>query len=229
MSAFRPQAQALEGRTLLAAAPLRAHPSFPILPATVVVATPAPQGVAMTEPSSQPPGPTVTAASVTRAGIVLTFSEPMDPATVANARNYTVQDITLRPLGAGDLVTGVLYDLGIRSAAHNVGAVRLRAATYDPTTLSVKLVPTRPLMKGDVYTVSGRTTVDTSPHGSAARPLTDLAGEPLVVNVSTGRTVTDNGTFTVTVAPPLGHNPVLVSPATVFGSSPGQALPPGVG
>jgi hypothetical protein len=214
---------------LLAVSPLRAYPTVPVLSSGVVASVISMSLPVVSAISTQPPGPTVTAANVTRAGLVMTFNEPMDPATVANVRNYTVQDTTLRPLNAGDLVTGALYQVGIRPTGHRRGPVRLRAADYDPATLSVTLVPVKPLKKGDVYTVNGRTTVETSPHGSSAQPLTDLAGEPLVINLATGRTTTSNGTFTVTVAPPIDHNSVRVHATTVVEVPPGTTLPPGVG
>jgi hypothetical protein len=182
--ALRPQAEGLEGRTLLAAAPSLA-------PAAVVAA-----GQVV---DAQGDGPTITAARLTPAGITLTFGAAMDPARVGSVGNYTVRDITFRTPGLGDIASLFLMGLGGGRGTTTDRTVRLRSATYDPATQTVTLVPVKSLQASDVYTVGGRTRPGPGRRYHGPQPLTDLAGRPLVPAGSAGNVAFSGRSFTVTV------------------------------
>jgi hypothetical protein len=124
--------------------------------------------------------PTITSTRLTPAGLQLTFSQPMDPATVTNPRNYQVTDVTGRGTNLGDYVAYAVYIFGGKPKVSS-GLVPIRAAVYNPTTLTVTLVPQRKLKIGDVFTVRSRiwdpTTGRTPPRGagSALRDVTGIA------------------------------------------------------
>ena len=118
--------------------------------------------------------------------ITLTFSKPMDPATVEDINNYQVTgDGPLEPSNAWTKAGRGRREPWVQVMAPSRIRVTLESAAYDPATLTVTLTPTEPL------TLSGYSVFPHSsdiPHPSGLReylpapgvkPLTDLQGNTL--------------------------------------------------
>ena len=124
--------------------------------------------------------PTITSAQLIgvkghhAAGIAITFSKPMSPASVANVQNYSISttaEIT-------KLAPSTLDSSGENVAPISLlTLVPLRAATYDSATDTVTLIPRHSLTTTARYSVL-------SAHSRSGQVLTDLAGTPLLVGAS---------------------------------------------
>ncbi len=132
--------------------------------------------------------PTVVASRLTSRGIELTFSEPMDVGRVQNINSYTVLDQTRASGSLFRSPFGSLFGGIFNSRAAGPKPVPLRAAVYDPFTLTVTLIPSRPLPAKVVISVTqGPGYVRPKPSGAghipspliAVPPLDDAAGNIL--------------------------------------------------
>ena len=83
-------------------------------------------------------------------GIAITFSKPMDPATVQNIHNYAVKFTPKQNFNLEDLVR---RRVGPDARQHPV-KIPLRRATYNPATNSVLLVATEQLGSKGSYKIS---------------------------------------------------------------------------
>jgi hypothetical protein len=122
-------------------------------------------------------------------GIAITFSKPMDPATVANIHNYVVK---FSPKDNFSLEN--LYGVGLVQALDNTPVkISLRRATYNPATNTVLLVATEQLGPNGAYTISSPASLlAKKPKPSNAHPLTDVEGNVL----NQGKT---DGAFSITI------------------------------
>lgn len=84
----------------------------------------------LTSPEKVPPA--IVAHEYTPDGLKITFSKPMDPATVQDINNYSVKKLPQGPRPEGDHFV-------------DEAPVALQSAVYDPETRTVTLVPTTPL------------------------------------------------------------------------------------
>jgi hypothetical protein len=109
-------------------------------------------------------------------GIAITFSKPMDPATVQNIHNYAVKFSPSQQFNVADL-TGVGL---IQTLNYGKQPIPLRRATYNAGTNTVTLVATEQLGPNGAYTISNPVNLlaKASKRGKA-HPLTDLQGNPL--------------------------------------------------
>jgi hypothetical protein len=133
--------------------------------------------------------PHIVSTQLTREGVVLTFSEPMDPIRAGDRRNYILQG------GPPESVVSKAYRFLTFSSSEPAPLVPLRAARYDPTTHSVTLIPRQPLSPSGEYEVSSpKLNMIQRRHLRGGRDprgaLTDLAGNTLAVQHRT------DGTFT---------------------------------
>jgi hypothetical protein len=138
--------------------------------------------------------PSIVAVERVKGGIALTFSKSMDPKTVTNIHNYSVefspsQQFTLTQL------TGVGLIQTLNNTKQTIG---LRRASYDPSTNSVILVPNERLGPNGSYTVSNPSSLLAKRGGPhQAHALTDLQGNAIYEGGS--RT----GVFSITIS--KGH------------------------
>jgi hypothetical protein len=123
--------------------------------------------------------PTITTEQGTRQGIVLTFSKPMDPAGASNVHNYAVRSSRITG-GAWGPFGFPLFGYHFHSSSESVP---LRAASYDPATNSVTLIP-----KGRLTYTASVTVTQGSGSKKSSRPghpsdaplgLTDVEGNPI--------------------------------------------------
>jgi hypothetical protein len=109
------------------------------------------------------------------AGFVLTFNQPMDPASVQDRANYLVQT-TFKPTAAD--YAGWLLDSFQPPPSVTWKAIAMKSATYDPATNTVTLLSSRPLNITAPYTImNGRPL--------AKHQLTSAQGIPLQYVAST--------------------------------------------
>jgi hypothetical protein len=123
-------------------------------------------------------------------GIAITFSKPMDPATVQNIHNYVVK---FRPSQSFNLQD--LYGVGLVETPNNTpDDVPLRRATYDPATDTVLLVATEQLGSKGSYQIKSPASLTAKKGGpNKAHPLTDPEGNVLDQGGS-------GGTFKVSIS-----------------------------
>ena len=111
-------------------------------------------------------------------GIELTFSEPMDPASVENPASYAVSENSHRP-NALDLASFLLSG----SVEDHSAKVKITSATYDPAARTVTLGTARPLKAEAQYSVTNPRPRRSGRGRSAplimAAKLTDVSGNPL--------------------------------------------------
>ena len=86
-------------------------------------------------------------------GIAVTFSKPMDPATVQNIHNYAVKFSPTQQFSLADL-TGVGL---IETLNYAKQPIALRRATYNASTNTVTLVANEQLGPNGSYTISNPT------------------------------------------------------------------------
>jgi hypothetical protein len=120
--------------------------------------------------------PSITSVQRVAGGIAITFSKPMDPATVGNKRNYVVK---FSPKNNFSLEN--LYGVGLVQVLDNTTVkIPLRRATYNPATDTVLLVATEQLGSQGSYQISNPASlVAKKPRPGDAHPLTDLEGNVL--------------------------------------------------
>jgi hypothetical protein len=116
--------------------------------------------------------PTMTSAQVIKtgrhaSGISIAFSKPMMAATVENVHNYVVTSLQEgssfpNPLAS---IVPVGYSIHVRHYA-------IKSARYDPSTMTVTLIPAQPVTSSNGYSVGSAK--DLSGH-----VITDLEGNPL--------------------------------------------------
>jgi hypothetical protein len=112
--------------------------------------------------------PTLTGSRMTSRGIELTFSEPLDPATAGDPRNYAVTDYTGASMPGNstalDAITGGVLMIGTPFArkVKLPKPVRVRSAVYDPATRTVTLIPTHSLAHSTMVRVVGGSVADAS-------------------------------------------------------------------
>jgi hypothetical protein len=137
-------------------------------------------------------------------GIAITFSKPMNPATVQNIHNYAVKFSPNDNFNLEDL-----YGVGLVQALDNSPVkIPLRRATYNPATNTVLLVATEQLGTKGSYTISNPASlVAKKARPSDARPLTDTEGNLL----DEGGT---KGQFKITIASGKPYSAVQPSLAT---------------
>jgi hypothetical protein len=107
------------------------------------------------ESGTLPPQPALTSARMLvrgaqGAGFVLTFNQPMDPATVQDKANYLVET-TFKPTAAD--YAGWLLDSFQAPPSVTWKAIGMKSATYDPATNTVTLLSSRPLKTTAPYTI----------------------------------------------------------------------------
>ena len=109
-------------------------------------------------------------------GIAVTFSKPMDPATVANIHNYVVKFSPTQNFSLENL-----YGIGLVQALDNTTQkIPLRRATYNPATNTVLIVATEQLGSKGSYQISNPASLLAKKfRPSNARPLTDVEGNVL--------------------------------------------------
>ena len=120
--------------------------------------------------------PSITRVQRVAGGIAITFSKPMDPATVANKHNYVVK---FSPSNNFSLEN--LYGIGLTQVLDNATVkIPLRRASYNPATDTVLLVATEQLGSKGSYQISNPASLLAKrSRPSNARPLTDVEGNLL--------------------------------------------------
>jgi hypothetical protein len=156
-----------------------------------------------------PNPPLISSARWTGSGVVLTFSQPMDPATVENPRSYD-----LRPASLPNLTTGTIVKFMFGIKPHAPAGLAIRSATYDPTAQTVTLTPVRPLDASMEYEVS-----DAFGTPDARRPF------GLVLEAASGAKVGGSGEFLVDVLPTAVDSPIPTSPVRIGRSGIATPLP----
>jgi hypothetical protein len=146
--------------------------------------------------------PSIVAVERVAGGIAVTFSKPMDPATVEKTRNYAVKFSPSQNFTLEDL-TGV----GLVETLNNTKQpITLRRTSYDPATNTVTLVPNEQLGSNGSYTISNPASLVAKVNRpKKAHALTDLQGNPLVEGGSAG-------VFSITISkgrPYAAATPVL--------------------
>ena len=109
--------------------------------------------------------PTIVAEDGTPNGIELTFNRPMNPIQASNVHNYAVH-ATSSSLNSAEIVGDSLIGRYPSTNPYSASSalVPLRSAQYDPASLSVTLIPKRPL------TYSAMTSVTQGSQGEALVP-----------------------------------------------------------
>ena len=108
------------------------------------------------------------------AGITITFSKPMDPATVQDVHNYSISSLGM---SAGVNLPFVIaaplnWFSDYSGPSPLIEHTPIKAAVYNPATDTVTLIPRHPLESATKYSV-------TSPTKLAGHVLTDQDGNPL--------------------------------------------------
>jgi hypothetical protein len=133
--------------------------------------------------------PTIESTQVTRTGVLVKFSKPMDPAGASNVNNFAVK--TQGPWSGGGGMAGGYDDLlnpvflvgslfDKESSPPTPTYLRLKSAQYDPETQTVTLVPQRKIKpRGSLFSVTLRQPNGPGGRGSGSNHgplLTDLSG-----------------------------------------------------
>jgi hypothetical protein len=129
--------------------------------------------------------PSITNVTIVRhgslgAGIAVTFSQPMDPASVENVFNYAVKSV---PLNQDTFLTSPAASVVEPSSyltTSSPQAVPIKAARYNPATDTVLLVPKTPLTVAKSFIVKSPASLGSLRSGPRiAQPLTDANGNVL--------------------------------------------------
>ncbi len=144
--------------------------------------------------------PSIIGVQRVRGGIAVTFSKPMDPASVKGIHNYVVKyspSQKYNPL--------YMSSVGlIQSLTATPQNIPLRRASYDSATNTVTLVPNQQLQSAGSFQIkSPASLLAKADRPNKARPLTDLQGNAL------DQGGTADGTFAITIT--KGH-PYSVAP-----------------
>ena len=109
-------------------------------------------------------------------GIAVTFSKPMDPATVENIHNYSVKFSPNQNFSLENL-----YGVGLVQTLNTTKTtIPLRRASYDPATNTVTLITNEPLGPNGSYEISNPPSLlAKKARPNNAQPLTDLEGNVL--------------------------------------------------
>ncbi len=128
--------------------------------------------------------PSITGVQRVAGGIAVTFSKPMNPATVQNIHNYVVK---FRPKDSFNFEQ--LYGVGLVDVPNDTPVkIPLRRATYDPATETVLLVATEQLGSNGSYQISTPASLVAKKSGPRkAHPLTDIEGNVLDEGRSGGK------------------------------------------
>jgi hypothetical protein len=120
--------------------------------------------------------PSISAVQRVAGGIAITFSKPMNPATVQNIHNYAVKFSPSQNFSLEDL-TGVGL---VQTLDNSKQPIALRRATYNAGTNTVTLVATEQLGPNGSYTISNPVSLlAKASKPKKAHALTDLQGNPL--------------------------------------------------
>lgn len=126
--------------------------------------------------------PEVESVHLTAQGVVLTFSEPMDPARAADPASY---DLTLMSRHKSFRPFDLAKNLTLSVSVPQLSPLRVKSVSYDPDQRTVTIVPSRRVDPNGAVGVAsrfGRTTSRLRPSRAQpepAGPLTDLAGNPM--------------------------------------------------
>ena len=116
------------------------------------------------------------ASSGVAGGFAVTFSKPMDPATVEDIHNYSVKFSPNQNFSLANL-----YGVGlIQTLSTAKTPIPLRRGSYDPATNTVTLITNEPLGPNGSYEISNAPSLlakKARPY--KAQPLTDLEGNVL--------------------------------------------------
>jgi hypothetical protein len=129
--------------------------------------------------------PTITNVQIVRKGslgkgIAVTFSEPMDPASVEDVFNYSVRSVPLNQLTLLTAPSASVVQNPSELTTFSPQPVPLKAARYDPATDTVLLVPKTPLTVAKSFIVRSPTSLGAIRSGpKIAHPLTDANGNVL--------------------------------------------------
>ncbi len=120
--------------------------------------------------------PTIIGARRVAGGFALTFSKPMDPATVENIHNYALKFSPSQNFSLENI-----YGIGLVNVLNTAKQhVPLRRATYDPSSNTVLLVAGEQLGSKGSYEITSAASLTAKKGGPhKAQPLTDLAGNML--------------------------------------------------
>jgi hypothetical protein len=120
--------------------------------------------------------PTIIGVQRVAGGIAITFSKPMDPATVQDIHNYAVKFSPSNNFNLEDLTGfGLIQTLNTAKQP-----IPLRRATYNASTNTVTLVATEQLGPNGSYMISNPVSLlSKAIKRGKAHPLTDLQGNPL--------------------------------------------------
>jgi hypothetical protein len=145
--------------------------------------------------------PSITAVSIVRQGSVgkgisVTFSQPMDPASVENVHNYSVKSVPLNKISLFATPNPSIVQPSSYLTTSSPQGIPLRAARYNPATDTVLLVPKSPLTVAKSYIVKSPTSLGSLRNGpKIAQPLTDANGNVLnPLNFP-------EGSFSITLSP----------------------------
>lgn len=156
-------------------------------PATVDLGGPA---VLQIKAASDVTPPRIIGQRLTRQGIELTFSEPMDPATVQNPKNYLVRSTLHEDRDAKNILGAVFLGLwgGLGKSDSVTHRINVRSAIYDPETRTVTLVTPRPVNPAAMTVVASPPTPKGKPRPrlTPPAPIADLAGNAINGDTSPG-------------------------------------------
>lgn len=128
--------------------------------------------------------PTIVGAQRTSKGIELTFSKPMNPASVTQVQNYLLHGTAVHTTNTNDVLAAVFLGQwgGLGNHTYS-GRIRIRSASYDPGTQTVTLVPARPIDHSTALVVlpgiQTKTPKRPRKHTPQPQPLTDVQGNPI--------------------------------------------------
>ena len=113
-------------------------------------------------------------------GIAVTFSQPMEPASVENVHNYAVKSVPLNQLTFLTVPTASVVQAPSYLTTYTPKQVPIKAARYNPATDTVLLVPVKPLTVAKSFIVKSPASLGSLRSGpKIAQPLTDMNGNVL--------------------------------------------------
>jgi hypothetical protein len=120
--------------------------------------------------------PTIIGVQRVAGGIAVTFSKPMNAATVEDIHNYAIRFSPNQNFNLEDL-----YGVGlIQTLSNSKTTIPIRRASYDPATNTVTLITNEPLGPNGSYQITNAPSLQSKkPRPYKAQPLTDLEGNAL--------------------------------------------------